>query len=140
MIGSFYRSRNFLSRESMLYLYKSQIRPKMEYCSRIWSDASLQSRLLGRLQNRMKGLVGYDLFSTLQSLSHWRNVANLSLFYRYYFGKCAKELHDLVPKRQEFARNTRYDDSSCKHPEFLRIPNIRRKFHEQSFFPRTASL
>ena len=40
MVGSFYRSRKFLSAESILYLYKSQIRPKMEYCSHVWGGAA----------------------------------------------------------------------------------------------------
>ena len=31
MIGSFYQSKKYLTPESLLYLYKSQIRPKMEY-------------------------------------------------------------------------------------------------------------
>ena len=30
-------------------------------------------------------------------LSHRRNVASLTLFYRYYFGRCSSELTQLVP-------------------------------------------
>ena len=40
MVVSFYRSKRFLCPESILYLYKSQVRPKMEYCSHIWAGAS----------------------------------------------------------------------------------------------------
>ena len=34
-IGSLYRARNFLSSESILYLYKATIRPCLEYCCHI---------------------------------------------------------------------------------------------------------
>ena len=34
--GSLYRVQHFLTPESILYLYKSTIRPCMEYCSHIW--------------------------------------------------------------------------------------------------------
>ena len=33
MVGSFFRRRKFLTPAAVHYLYKSQIRPKMEYCS-----------------------------------------------------------------------------------------------------------
>ena len=35
MVGFFYRSRKYLTTPALLYLYKSQIRPKMEYCCHI---------------------------------------------------------------------------------------------------------
>ena len=40
MIGSFYRSHKYLSPSSILYLYKSQIPPTMEYCCHVWAGAS----------------------------------------------------------------------------------------------------
>ena len=40
MVGSFYRARKFLTPAAILYLYKSQIRPKIEYCSHIWAGSS----------------------------------------------------------------------------------------------------
>ena len=30
-------------------------------------------------------------------MAHRQNVASLSLFYRYYFGRCSSELAELVP-------------------------------------------
>ena len=141
MIGSFYRSKKYLSPESLLYLYKSQVRPKMEYCCHIWSGAPQRSlSILDRLQRRMKGLVGDVLFSTLQPLSHRRDVASLSLFYRYFNGKCSTELHGLVPPRRVFDRRTRFACIQSLHPYLLRIPTSRSNFHSNSFFPRTARL
>ena len=37
MVGSFYRARNYMTRNALLYLYKSQIRPQMEYCCHLWA-------------------------------------------------------------------------------------------------------
>ena len=62
-IGALIRSTKFLSPEVALYLYKSTIPPCMEYC--YWFTAA-----------------------SLEPLAHCRNVASLSLSYRYYFGRC----------------------------------------------------
>ena len=141
MVGSFYRSKQFLTCKALLYLYKSQIRPKMEYCSHIWAGSSQQAlSTLDRVQKRMRGLVGDELFSSLQPLSHRRNVASLSLFYRYFHGKCSDELHSLVPPIREFSRNTRFAKSTTSHPYFLQLPFTRCVFHSNSFFPRTAAM
>ena len=51
--------------------------------------------LLDRVKKQLVSLVGSRLFADLQALSHWRDVASLSLFYKYYYGKCFSELADL---------------------------------------------
>ena len=141
MVGSHYRSKRFLTPESLLYLYKSQIRPRTEYCSHIWAGSSKTIlSALDRVQRRMRGLVGEELFASLQSLSHRRNVASLSLFYRYFYGKCSDELHLLVPPVRDFPIRTRFAKSSEAHPHFLKIATPRCKFHSDSFFPRTAAM
>ena len=139
MVGSFYRSREYFTQSAILYLYKSQIRPTMEYCCHIWAGASLVSlSCLDKIQNRLRPLVGDALFSKLEPLSHRRNVASLSLLYRYYYGKCSEELHSLVPVLYKFPRRTRF--SEINHPHYLSVPIVSRKFHEQSFFPRTIKM
>ena len=142
MVGSFYRSRKYLTPDAILYLFKSQIRPTMEYCCHIWGGAAQSSlSCLDRVQNRLRNLVGDDLFSSLQPLSQRRDVASLSLLYRYFHGKCSNELHSLVPPRQTFRARTRLATSvESNHPHPLRIPNLRRKFHDVTFFPRTTHL
>ena len=141
MVGSFYRSRKFLTPAAILYLYKSQIRPKMEYCSHIWAGSSKHElSSLDRIQHRIHGLVGTELFSSLDSLGHRRNVASLSLLYRYFYGKCSDELHSLVPPIREFTRMTRFALTTGAHPHLLNIPRSRTQFRANSFFPRTAAL
>ena len=66
MVGSLYRSKKYLLPSSILYLYKSQIRPTMEYCCHIWAGASQRSlSSLDSVQRRLLGLIGSDLYSTL---------------------------------------------------------------------------
>ena len=97
-IGALIRSMKFLSPEVALYLYKSTIRPCMEYCCHVGAGApSCYLELLDKLQKRICGTVGPSLAASLEPLAHRRNVASLSLFYRYYFGRCSSELAQLVP-------------------------------------------
>ena len=97
-IGPLIRSMTLLSPEVALYLYKSTIRPCMEYCCHVWTGApSCYLELLDKLQKRICRTVGPSLAASLEPLAHRRNVANLSLFYRYYFGRCSSELAQLVP-------------------------------------------
>ena len=45
----------------------------------------------------VKMAVGPSRAASLETLAHRWNVASLSLFYRYYFGRCSSELAQLVP-------------------------------------------
>ena len=97
-IGALIRSMKFLSPEVVLYLYKSTIWPWMEYCCHVWAGApSCYLELLDKLQKRICRTIGSSLTASLEPLAHCRNVASLSLLYRYYFGRCSSELAQLVP-------------------------------------------
>ena len=141
MVSSFFRSRKFLTPAAILYLYKSQIRPTMEYCSHIWAGSCNNVlSVLDDIQKRFRALVGDELYLTLPSLSHRRNVASLSLFYRYFHGRCSGELHESVPRGRTFSRRTRFALECETHPHYLNIPYIRTKFHAESFMPRVSKL
>ena len=89
-IGALICSIKFLSPEVALYLYKSTIWPCMEYCCHVWAGApSCYLKLLNKLQKQICRTVGPSLAASLEPLAHRRNVASLSLFYRYYFGRCS---------------------------------------------------
>ena len=97
-IGSLIRSMKFLSPEVALYLYKSTIRPCMEYCCHVWAGApSCYLELLDKLQKRICRTVGPSLAASLEPFVHRRYVASLSFFYRCYFSRCSSELAQLVP-------------------------------------------
>ena len=96
-IGALIPSMKFLSPEVALYLYKSTIPPCMEYCCHVWAGApSCYLELRDKLQKRICRTVSPSLAATLEPLAHCRNAASLSLFYRYYFGRCSSELAQLV--------------------------------------------
>ena len=87
-IGALIRSTKFLSPKVDLYLYKSTIRQCMEYCCHVWVGAPLcYLELVDKLQKRICRTVGPSLAASLEPLAHRQNVASVSLFYRYYFGR-----------------------------------------------------
>ena len=104
-------SMKFLSPEVVLYLCKSTIRPCIEYCCHVWAGVpSWSLELLNKLQKRICRTVGPSLAACLEPLTHHRNVASLSLFYRHYFGSCSSEQTQLVPLSFLRGRSTRYSD------------------------------
>ena len=83
----------------------------MENCCHVWAGApSCYLEFLDKLQKQMCSTVGLSLAPSLEPLAHRRNVASLSLFYRYYFGRCCSELAQLVPLVFSRGRSTRYSD------------------------------
>ena len=108
-IGALIHSMKFPSPEVTLWLYKSTIQPCMEYCCHVWAGApSYYLEFLGKLQNWIWRTVGPSLATSLEPLTHSRNVASLSLSYRYYFGRCSSELAQLVPLPFSQRRSTHY--------------------------------
>ena len=70
--------------------HKSTIPPSMGYCCHIWAGVpNCYLELLDKLQKRICRTVGPSLAASLEPLAHCRNVASLSLFCRYYFGRCS---------------------------------------------------
>ena len=74
----------------------------------------------------------------LEPLAHRQNVTNLSLFYRYYFGRCSSEQAQLIPLPFSRGRSTRYSDRL--HDFSVTIPRCYKDVYINSFFPRTARL
>ena len=65
-IGALIRSMKFLSPKVALYLYKSTIRPCMEYCCHVWAGApSCYLGLLDKLQKQICRIVGPSLYDSL---------------------------------------------------------------------------
>ena len=129
----------FLSPEVALYLYKSTIRPCMEYCCHVSAGAaSCYLELLDKLQKQICRTVGPSLATSLEPLAHRRNVVSLSFFYRYYFGRCSLELSQMVPLPFSRGRSTRYSDRL--HDYSVTIPSCYKDVYVNSFFPRTARL
>ena len=97
-IGALICSMKFLFPKVAMYLCKSTTWPCIEFCFHVWTGApSCYLELLDKLQKWICRTVGPSLAASLEPLAHRRNVASLSLFYRYYFGRCSSELAQLVP-------------------------------------------
>ena len=80
-IGGLIRSMKFLSPEVALYLYKSTIRPCMEYCCHVWAGApSCYLEMLDKLQKRICVAVGPSLAASLASLGSLSKCGQLKSF------------------------------------------------------------
>ena len=104
----------------------------------VWAGApSCCLELLDKLQNIYRA-VGPSLAALLEPLVHYWNVASLSLFYRYYFGRFSSELAQLAPLRYFWGRSTCYSDRL--HNFSIIIPRFYKDVYVNSFFPHTARL
>ena len=109
--GLLIRSVKFLSPDVALCLYKSTIRPCMEYCCHVWGGApGCYLELLDKLQKQICWTVGPSLATFLEPLAHHQNVSSLSLSYRYYFGRCSSDLTQLVQFPFSQGRSTHYSN------------------------------
>ena len=139
-IGALIHSMKFLSPEVALCLYKSTIQLCMEYCCHVWAGApSCYLELLDKLQKQICRTVGSSLAASLEPLAHCRNVASLSLFYRYYFGRCSSELAQLVPLPYSRGRSTHYSDitnldsSKASGPDCIPVVVLKNREPELSY-------
>ena len=128
----------FLSPEVALFLYKLTIRPCIEYCCHVWVGApSCDLELLDKLQKRICRTADPSLAAFLEPLSY-RNVASLSLFYRYYFDRCSSELAQLVLLPYPRGRST--CNSDRLHDFSITISWCYKDVYGNCFFPHTTSL
>ena len=81
----------------------------MGYRCRVWAGApSCYLEMLDKLQKQIYRTIGPSPAASLEPLAHLRNVVSLSLFYRYYFGRCSFELAELVPLPYSQGRSTQF--------------------------------
>ena len=133
-IGALIPFMKFLSPGVALYLYKSSVWPYMEYCCHVWAGApSWYLEVLDKLQNCKCRTSGPSLAASLEPLAHFQNVASLSLFYRYYFGRCSS-----VHLPHSRGRCTHYSDRLNDFS--VSIPRCYKDVYVNSFFPCTARL
>ena len=124
----------------LLSIYKSQIRPSLEYCSHVWGGAPKSTLcLLDKVQSKAIRLINNpNLTKSLQPLSHHRLVGDLSIYYRYFHGNCSHEIREIIPVLLRRVRTTR--SSIRSHPFQVSLPTSRTLSHKSSFIPRTWNL
>ena len=91
--GALIWSMKFLSPEVVLYLYKSTIRPCMEYCCHLWAGApSCYLELLDKLQKRICRTVGPSFAASLEPLADRQNVVSLKVISTVKHKNTAEEI------------------------------------------------
>ena len=129
----------FLSAEVALYLYKSTIRPCMEYFCHFWAGApSCCLELLDKLQKWVCRTVGLSVAACLELLTLRQDLASLNLIYRYCFGRSSSELAQLVPLPYSRVSSIFYSDRL--HDFSVTIRRCYNDVYVNSFFPRTSRL
>jgi hypothetical protein len=135
-LGALYRVARFFSPEQILKIYKSNIRPHLEYCSHIWGGSS-SVWVLERVDRRARRLISDpDLRDGLQPLQRRRDVAALSVFYKIYHGMCSTELGSLIPPPVIHRRPTRA--AVNRHQYYVEPISCRIERFKRSFIPRTS--
>ena len=129
----------FLSPEVALYLYKSTIRPCMENCCHVSAGApSCYLICWISYKSEHAGLLVLYLLSVLNPWLVVEMQPALSLFCRYYFGRCSSELAELVSLPYSGGRSTPYSDRL--HDFSVTVPRCYKYVYVNSFFARTARL
>ena len=139
-LGFLARAHGFFTSSHILTLYKTQIRPSLEYCSHILGGASKSTLcLLDKVQFKAIRLINNpNRTKSLQPLSHHRLVGDFSIFYRYFHRHCSQEIREIIPVPLRRVRTTR--SSTHSHPFQVSLPNPRTLSHKSSFIPRTCNL
>ena len=140
-LGFLASSRGFFSSSHLLTIYKSQIRPSLEYCSHVWGGAPKSTLcLLDKVQSKAIHLINDpNLTKSLQPLSHRRLlVGDLSIFYRYFHGHCSQEIREIIPAPLRHVRSSR--STTHSHPFQVSLPNPRSLSHKSASIPRTCNL
>ena len=116
-----------------------QVRSATCLCQNHFGAPKSSLNLLDRVQSKAIRLINNpNLTNSLQSLSHRRLVADLSIFYRYFHGHCSQEIKNIIPDPVRRARTTR--SSTNSHPFQITLPNPRTLARKSSFIPRTFQL
>ena len=134
------RARGFFSSSHLLSIYKSQIRPSLEYCSHVWGGAPKSTLcLLDKVQSKAIRLINNpNLTKLLQPFSHCQLVGDLSISSRYFQGHCSQEIRDIIPVPLGRVRTTR--NSTHSHPFKISLPTSQTLPHKSSFIPTACSL
>ena len=105
------------------------------YFQNISPTTKAETASLDTIQKRAIRLIdGSALTDSLDSLAHRRNVSALSLYYRYYHGRCSDE--SIIPPKACFARSTRFADS--QHSLAGKLEKRRTTSFVNTFVPMTS--
>jgi hypothetical protein len=134
-LGALVRVAKYFTSSQLLTIYKSNIRPSIEYCSHVWGGSS-SVWVLERIDRRARRLIGApEDEMNLQTLQQRRDIADLTILYKIYHHKCSTELHELLPPDRIRCRHTRAEAE--EHRFLLENITARTERFKQSYLPRT---
>ena len=118
-LGFLVRARGFFSSSHLLSIYKSKVRPSLEYCSHVWGATPKSTLcLLDKVQSKAIRLINNpDLTKSLQPLSHRRLGGDLSIFCRYFHRHYSQEIRAIIPVPLRHVRTTR----SSTHSHLIQV-------------------
>jgi len=134
--GALRRSANFLPPRARHIVYKSVVRPSLEYGSPCWANASATS--LAALDSIQRKCLRLFPDYQLDSLQHRRAVADVSVYHGL------KDMQDKgipviqLPVAIDRACNTR--QSTDLNDRAVKIPKSRTSKHQRSFVSRASTL
>jgi len=137
-LGFLNRCRRFFKSHQVLQIYKTFIRPCIEYCCQVWGGAyGIALQLLDKIQRRAIRIIRNPrLTKDLDSLQHRRDVAELCVFYRMVHGKCSAELKETIPPFVTPERVTRGTVNA--HRFTVKLPKPRTEEAKREFIYRTS--
>ena len=140
-LGLLYKTRPYFTDSQLLKIYKSHIRSQVEYCSPVWDGGGFVALgLLDKIQNRAIRLIdNTNITDNIPSLKLRRDIASLSLFYRYYHHQSSDEIHSIVPPNTEPRRITRHT-SAMHRFSVTPPPTPRTSSFKNSFIPKVVNL
>lgn len=143
MLGFLRRNFALASADIKLVLYKTLVRPKLEYASSIW-DPHINSLLhdIEAIQNRSARFILSNYFRTasvsslksslnLLDLSVRRKISRLCLFHKIYHANSTLKDSMLFPPTYHSTRND--------HQFKVGVPSSRTNYYFNSFIPKTSS-
>ena len=132
------------SAETMLPLYRSQIRSKVEYCSPLWNPAKVEDiKLIESIQRAFTSRI-----KEVKHMSYWDRLKSLNLMSlqrrreRYCVIQIYKTLHNLAPNdlELEFYQTTRRG-LCCKVPPIVKQSKLKAQtMYDDSFRVTGAKL
>ncbi|XP_052751430.1 uncharacterized protein LOC128200816, partial [Galleria mellonella] len=137
-LGVLNRANHCFTPDQRLMLYKSQIRPQMEYCCHLWAGAhKYQLESFDSLERRAMRVVDDPrLTSGIEPLSLRRDFASLCVFYCLYNGLCSEELFNITAT--VYHRTGRH--RQVVHPHVLQPQWSRTAQFQRCFLSRTFRL
>ena len=137
-LGLLNKCKSFFTPYQLLHIYKSYIRPCMEYCSQVWGAASDSIlALLDSIQKRAIKIIGdKKITSSLDSLGHRRVVNDLAVIYKYRHQRRSDDIRNSMPKTLIRPRYTR--QAVKLNSQSVEIIRSRTSNMQRDFFNRTA--